>query len=317
MKYILLLLLTATVQNTFCQRPTPIDYINKYGITAVQEMERSGVPAAITLAQGILESESGNSELALKSNNHFGIKCKETWEGEKVYHNDDARGECFRKYTTIEQSYADHSNFLKINNRYAFLFELDRTDYIAWAKGLKKAGYATNPQYAQKLIDLIEKYNLNEYTKGENIRYIKTETITVPNDSTMNPIQTNSIAVPNNIVEQQDLSKIYYINQTKAVRALAGTSLLAIANKYNLTLDRLLEFNDLNSTTDDILTNNNLIFIQRKRKQGAVPTHTVKATETLYDIAQMEGIRLEVLLTLNNLRYNQKPTVGTVLTLTK
>lgn len=139
-------------------------YINTYKNIAIIEMMRTGVPAAITLSQGILEAGAGKSELVLKSNNHFGIKCKSNWTGDKVYKDDDTQGECFRKYISAEESFKDHSDFLKINTRYAFLFTIDPTDYIAWAYGLKQAGYATDPKYAQLLIQCIEKYRLQDYT---------------------------------------------------------------------------------------------------------------------------------------------------------
>ncbi|MEI9957532.1 MAG: glucosaminidase domain-containing protein [Ferruginibacter sp.] len=143
---------------------TPEQYVAMYKDIAIREMKRMGVPAAITLAQGILETESGNSDLVKKSNNHFGIKCKSNWTGESVSHDDDAAGECFRLYKTAEDSYRDHSNFLRGNTRYGFLFKLDVKDYKGWAYGLKKAGYATNPSYPQILIKHIEQYNLQQYT---------------------------------------------------------------------------------------------------------------------------------------------------------
>src|SRR6476660_9666277 len=139
-------------------------YISRYKELAIAEMKRTGVPAAITLAQGIHETEAGTSVLVKKSNNHFGIKCKDEWRGQSVSHDDDARGECFRKYTATEDSYRDHSDFLKNRPNYASLFTLDPTDYQGWAYGLKKAGYATNPKYAQILIKLIQDYNLEDYT---------------------------------------------------------------------------------------------------------------------------------------------------------
>jgi flagellum-specific peptidoglycan hydrolase FlgJ len=140
------------------------DYIAKFRDIAIEEMKRTGVPASITLAQGIHESDAGRSNLVMRSNNHFGIKCKSDWKGESVSHDDDARGECFRKYDSPFQSYIDHSDFLKTRSHYAFLFNLDPTDYEAWAHGLKKAGYATNPKYPQILIKLIRDYNLQDYT---------------------------------------------------------------------------------------------------------------------------------------------------------
>ena len=157
------LLLTAILSRA--QQPEIIQkYILEYKSLAISEMQRTGVPAAITLAQGIHESGAGLSPLALASNNHFGIKCKSNWTGESVRHDDDAKGECFRKYPASEDSYKDHSDFLRNGQRYAFLFSLDPTDYEGWANGLKNAGYATNPKYPQVLIKLIEDYGLQEYT---------------------------------------------------------------------------------------------------------------------------------------------------------
>ena len=141
-----------------------IEYINKYKQLAIDEMQRTGVPASIKLAQGIHETYAGKSELVLKSRNHFGIKCKATWTGSKVYHDDDARGECFRSYSSPSDSYIDHSNFLRGSERYASLFELDPTDFKGWAYGLKRAGYATNIKYSQIIIKLIEDYNLQQYS---------------------------------------------------------------------------------------------------------------------------------------------------------
>ena len=138
-------------------------YIEQFATLAVEEMYRSGVPASITLAQGLLESRYGLSELAVKGNNHFGIKCHNNWNGKKIYYDDDAKGECFRKYPSPEQSYRDHSDFLRYRDRYKFLFDYNTTDYKSWANGLKKAGYATDPSYASKLIRIIEDYRLYEY----------------------------------------------------------------------------------------------------------------------------------------------------------
>lgn len=141
-------------------------YIEEYHELAIKEMNRVGIPASITLAQGMLESGNGNSTLARKSNNHFGIKCHNDWKGKRVYHDDDRKGECFRKYKTVYQSYIDHSDFLTGKQRYASLFELKTTDYKGWAKGLKKAGYATDPKYAHRLIEIIEENNLDRFDRG-------------------------------------------------------------------------------------------------------------------------------------------------------
>lgn len=153
--------------------PTPTsteDYIEKYAPIAIKEMKKYKIPASITLAQGILESGSGRGELAVKSNNHFGIKCHKAWKGSRVYHDDDEAGECFRKYKYITQSYEDHSKFLTSRKRYANLFKLRITDYKGWAHGLKKAGYATDRRYPQKLISIIKRYQLNQYDKQLNTR---------------------------------------------------------------------------------------------------------------------------------------------------
>jgi LysM repeat protein len=312
MKKLILIFLIGVNISLLAQKTTPQDYINKYATTAQTEMKRSGVPAAITLAQAILESESGNGELAQKSNNHFGIKCKETWQGEKVYHNDDARGECFRKYNDVLQSYSDHSDFLKVNGRYTFLFDLDINDYKGWAKGLKKAGYATNPSYAQLLITIIEKYDLAAYNTAEYHPVIDEVSATVKAN-----IAVVAKEPASDIIEQQDLNKIYYINETKAVRAVAGTSLLLIADKYNISLSKLLDFNDFKNVDKDILTDDSYVFIQRKRKQGAMDTHIIRANETIYDIAQEEGIRLISLLEYNNITASNKLVIGEILMLKK
>ncbi|MDG3584146.1 glucosaminidase domain-containing protein [Galbibacter pacificus] len=139
------------------------DYIDVYSPIAMRQMQNYGIPASIILAQGILESGAGKGELVRKANNHFGIKCHAGWNGERAYHDDDAKGECFRKYKYPEYSYQDHSEFLTTRSRYNFLFSLDKDDYKGWAKGLRSAGYATDRRYPQKLISLIEKYQLYEY----------------------------------------------------------------------------------------------------------------------------------------------------------
>jgi flagellum-specific peptidoglycan hydrolase FlgJ len=148
------------------------EYFETFREMAVHEMHRSGVPASITLAQGALESGDGNSTLARSANNHFGIKCHNDWNGRKIYYDDDAKNECFRKYPSVEDSYRDHSDYLREKQRYAFLFELDPLDYKGWARGLKKAGYATNPSYASKLIEIIDEYDLHRYDRMGDIAQV-------------------------------------------------------------------------------------------------------------------------------------------------
>ena len=174
------------------------DYIQRYQLLAIEEMNRSGIPASIKMAQACLESGNGNSELSLKSNNHFGIKCKTTWRGKKVYYDDDEKDECFRKYRTVEDSYKDHTDFLMNNPRYAFLFDLDPDDYKNWAKGLKKAGYATAPNYHNVIIKIIEDYQLYRLDHKMNINEMvafegRKLNPNVSNSMTINPFQSHKI----------------------------------------------------------------------------------------------------------------------------
>lgn len=309
------------------QNITIDEYINTYKDIAIREMIRTGVPASITLAQGIVETESGNSKLVKKSNNHFGIKCKETWTGPSVSHDDDAPGECFRKYENAEQSYVDHSDFLRTRKHYNFLFSLDPADYKAWAYGLKKAGYATNPAYPQMLIKYIEKYNLNDYSlialgkKQNNSPVIaKTEhpvvteqiiavTASAPQQQPVVPQQQTAV-----VVKEEKKPAVNYpagefkINETRVIYATKGTSFLGIAQQYNVPLKWLFDFNDLKEA--EALDKDQLVYLQRKRRTGANQYHVVAKGETLYDIAQTQGIRLDALLQMNMVAANQQPEAG-------
>ena len=282
-------------------------YVDKYKEIAMEEMQRTGVPAAITLAQGIHESGAGTSDLVLKSNNHFGIKCKTEWEGEKVYHDDDARGECFRKYDDPAVSYRDHSDFLRNRPYYASLFKLDPTDYEAWAFGLKKAGYATNPKYPQILIKLIQDFNLQDYTliamgkkpANENgVQWVKSS------ESSNTAANSDLPAAPKVIYPEG----VFKINKTKVVFIAKGTSYLKAAEDNDVSLAKLLEFNDLKD--GDVAKEDGLLFLNRKRKTGEHEFHTVLPGETLYSIAQTEGIRLGSLLQYNLLTPGAQPAIG-------
>ena len=294
-----------------------IDYINNYKKLAMDEMNRTGIPASITLAQGIHETYAGKSELVLKSNNHFGIKCKDYWTGKKVYHDDDARGECFRKYDDPALSYRDHSDFLKAGERYAFLFKLDPEDYKGWAHGLKKAGYATNPKYAPILIKLIEDYNLEQYTEIAMGKIPpEAEVIAVnPKPATDEPADISAfIKQQDPLIEIAPPPAINYpsgeftINNTKVIYAKQGTALLAIAQQYDIPLSKLLEYNDMDD--EEVLVKNQLIYLQRKRRTGSTDVHVVANGETLHDISQAEAIRLENLLEYNKLQKSVQPAVG-------
>lgn len=294
-----------------------IKYINSYKTLAMEEMHRTGIPASIKLAQGIHETSAGKSELVTKSNNHFGIKCKAYWNGKKVYHDDDARGECFRSYDVAMDSYRDHSNFLKSGARYDFLFKLDPTDYKGWANGLKKAGYATNPKYAPIIIRIIEQYNLQQYTLIAMGRMSPEEEIiaTVPNTAPEVPqtiasfikYEEPAFEIPPPPAVSYP-SGVFYINNTKVIFAKQGTLLLALAQEFELPLHRLLEFNDLEN--EEVLIKNQLIYLQKKRKTGNNEVHVVAKGETLHDIAQAQAIRLESLLEYNGLSKTMQPAPG-------
>ena len=295
--------LTAAAQNISVE-----EYIQQFKGIAINEMKRSGVPASITLAQGILESENGNSELVKKSNNHFGIKCKNTWTGETVTHDDDANGECFRAYTNADESYRDHSDFLKANQRYASLFNLDPTDYAGWAKGLKKAGYATNPKYPDLLVKYIEQYNLQQYSLIALNKLPETEI--AKTDESKNVVPAETIPAEEPAIKENDMQaaagpdKIVSINKTKCVFAKKGTSLLLVANKNNISLSKLMEFNDL--TEEGILSKDQNIYLQKKSKTGEADFYVVQSGETLYDVAQKTGVQLKYLLEYNNLSATAK-----------
>lgn len=298
------------------------NYIYTYSDLAVAEMKRTGVPAAITLAQGIHESGAGNSKLVLASNNHFGIKCKSNWTGESVRHDDDERSECFRKYKQPEDSYKDHSDFLRNGQRYAFLFSLDPTDYKAWAKGLKQAGYATNPKYPEMLIKLIEDYGLQHYTfialgkipdqaaelGNANHNRPPVEEI-VPVSKVEKPVAEKPFEKP----FKDYPSGVFRINETKVVYVTKGTSFLALAKQYDVDLSKIFEFNDMKRREESDC--DQLIYLQRKRKTGRDAYHTVQPGETLHDIAQEQGIRLESLQELNWLKEGDMPAIGEKLSL--
>lgn len=301
------------------QTLTPQQYIEQYKDLAIKEMKRMGVPASITLAQGLLETENGNSSLLRKSNNHFGIKCKNNWSGEGVSHDDDERGECFRSYKTAEESYRDHSNFLRGSSRYGFLFNLDPADYKGWAYGLKKAGYATNPKYPAMLIQSIERYNLHQYTLmaiDEVPNYDKAKfeddkevPFVYQEEEGAEPIAKN-VSNPEEVTTDGD-DRIGYINKVKCVLAKRGTSLLAIASRQNIALSKLLQYNDL--TEDGILSTDQPVFLEKKATEAPVNFYISKRGETLRDVAQLNGIQLEYLASYNQYSKNTVITAGTKL----
>ena len=305
-QYIFLTFFTLTVLFTAAQTSRE-DYINQYQLLAIEEMNRSGIPASIKMAQACLESGNGNSELSLKSNNHFGIKCKTTWRGQKVYYDDDHRNECFRKYKTVEESYIDHTNFLMNNPRYAFLWDLDRTDYKGWARGLKKAGYATAPNYHQLLIKIIEDYQLyrldNKMEINEMVAF---------NKNHLNPNVSKSMTI--NPFKNHEVRRI---NGLKAVVARKGDTFEIIAQELGMKDWELYKFNDHREGYSP--QPGEVIYIQRKRRRAAKnhSTHVVEAGETMHYISQLYGIRLRPLYRKNKMDWGEQPEVSEVIYLRK
>src|SRR6187455_1568042 len=258
LKILFLLFASLTLKNCFAQQdPVVVQYIKNYKDLAIAEMQRTGIPASIKLAQGIHETSAGTSDLVRRSNNHFGLKCKAEWTGMTVKHTDDAPNECFRKYESSRDSYKDQSNYLKNTLRYASLFDLDPTDYKAWAFGLKKAGYATNPKYSQVLIKLIEDYDLQDYTmialgklkpghetlaKNEN----KNSEIIIPSEKpVVMPPEPEIVIYSKKETKPDYPNGEFKINETKVIYAKKGTSYLSIAEKYSIPLARIFEFNEM------------------------------------------------------------------------
>ena len=264
-------------------------YIKKYRELAVEEMKKYHIPASITLAQGLLESGAGQSALARKSNNHFGIKCGSDWYGKTVSHDDDARGECFRAYKHPKDSYEDHSKFLAGRPRYASLFNLNITDYRGWARGLKKAGYATNPRYADQLIGIIELYELYKYDDKNYLKWIK---------KNPNPHQT------------------YIANGLLYIVVRAGDSWKSISQEFDISQKKLRKYNDLYKGY--ALQVGDILYLEKKNKKADKEhiVHVLRAGESLYSISQKYGIRLKNLYKLNKMDEDDPaPKIGTILRL--
>lgn len=270
-------------------------YIELYKDIAIEQMQKHRIPASITLAQGLFESGAGKSQLARYSNNHFGIKCH-GWTGRKTYHDDDARGECFRAYDNARQSYEDHSRFLVAGSRYRNLFQLKTTDYVGWARGLKKAGYATNPLYADKLIDIIERYELNKYDRAKKYDKYK--------------VQHTSHATKN-----YDLHVLYTFNFNYYIIARQGDTFRSLGEETGISYKRLAKFNERDA--NEVLAKGDIIYLKKKQKKAPKEfsgrPHIVKNGESMYLISQQYGIRLESLYKLNRLSPDYQIRVGDVL----
>lgn len=303
-------------------------YIERFASVAVAEMYRSGVPASITLAQGLLESGSGRSELALKSNNHFGIKCHNNWQGGKVYHDDDAKGECFRKYDRPEDSYRDHSDFLRYRDRYKFLFDYKITDYKSWAYGLKKAGYATDPNYPRKLISLIETYSLHQYdvkpaafAQQAASQTSKGKKQVVPDELPVPPSQVEQVVPLSSSAREVfrfPLSReMFSQNGVPFIYAAEGETYRSIAQANNLFFRELLKFNDLKK--DAPLQPGTVVYLKNKKKQAVegLQMHVIERGETLRAIAQRYGVRLSSLCRLNGIEIDDMIREGDIIRLRK
>ncbi len=305
---IILLLFTLIVSSCsiFRQTPAPVpasrqEYIEKYSDIAVSEMERTGIPASIKLAQAILESGNGSSNLAKMGNNHFGIKCHD-WTGKRIYRDDDEPNECFRRYSDPEESFLDHSEFLTGRPRYGFLFDLDPYDYEAWARGLQEAGYATNPNYANLLIRLIEENGLYKFDqKGE--RYSE--------DPMSPPERKSTIEYP----EEEQRIEIFTRNRINYIVAGEGDTIESLARELDMKPWEFYLYNDLPREYE--VQTGDILYLQPKRfrAERGIEEHIVGQGETMHCISQLYGVRLGRLLRRNGMDSDKKVEPGTVIKL--
>ena len=286
-------------------------YIEKYKDIAINNMKTHGIPASITLAQGCLESGDGLSDLAVKANNHFGIKCHKEWTGPTYYKKDDEVGKsCFRKYKRAEDSFKDHSDFLRYRDRYAFLFDLDVTDYKGWAYGLKKAGYATNPKYPQLLIKIIEDYDLYQYDsptkqtsnkKGKKKeKVISKEDIVPPSPQQLEAVK-RLVPTANSIWYKYSHHRTLYVrNGVTYVIANQGDTYGSIAKEYNLFPKGLLKFNDLRK--DEEIHPGTIVYLEKKKKKALkyLEYHIAEEGDNFYDLSQRYAVQLDMLMDYND-----------------
>jgi LysM repeat protein len=281
-------------------------YISRYGGIAVQEMKQYGIPASITLAQGIIESNAGQSDLAKNANNHFGIKCQKEWTGPTYYQDDDKPHECFRKYSNPLDSYRDHSLFLTTRDRYKSLFSLSPTDYRGWSAGLKAAGYATNPTYADLLIRTIEKYSLQRFDVAplplEEVQGLTTDRV-MPSDT----------AGFTYFAPGPGGRRVFLNNHVLLVVAGPGETLASIGIAFGIPVYRLIRYNDLPAGGKTV--EGQIVYLAKKQRKGAVKTHSVVPGQTLWEISQIFGVRLSTLCKRNHLDPALNPPAGTVLKL--
>ncbi|MGB0917001.1 MAG: glucosaminidase domain-containing protein [Flavobacteriales bacterium] len=308
--YILITLhLVAVAQSSNPEKFTRSQYIEMYAPFAVKEMLISGVPASITLAQGILESGDGNSSLARKAQNHFGIKCHGMWEGEKYYMDDDAKNECFRVYATVFDSYRDHSEFLSGRSRYVSLFELRKTDYKGWARGLKQAGYATNPKYPALLIRIIEENNLAKYDKMKSPpkggqKLPKEEK---PPKDKKGPKENSTN--PREAVVSTSSRQMYLRNEVRYVKVEEGDTYKSLEKMLQIRPWQLMKYNDKSSSA--MLVPGEILYLQPKRSKNRQHSyHIVAEGETFRWISQEYGVKLKNLYKHNEFNIGEEPAPG-------
>lgn len=279
------------------------DYINKFNDLAIKEMKRSRIPASITLAQAMLESDNGNSTLARKSNNHFGIKCHNEWNGGKVYHDDDKRNECFRKYNTVYESYKDHSDFITKGSRYSFLFDLNPADYKSWAKGLQRSGYATSKTYATLLIRIIEDNQLYVFDQGGSLSNNKTEEFVQDSQKVV-------ITDVDNFKIYTEKHRLFSKNRIDYIIVKKGDSFKSITEELGMLPWELFKYNEIEE--DSKLTEGQILYIQPKRNKAehGFDFHVVKEGESMYAISQMYGIKIKKLYEKNLMDEGSEPAVG-------
>ena len=298
-----IILLLAVLPGYGQQRMTRQEYIDRYKDAAIQYMKTHGIPASITLAQGCLESADGNSDLAVKANNHFGIKCHNDWKGPTYYKKGDDPGKsCYRKYRNASESFKDHSDFLRYGQRYAFLFDLEITDYKGWSHGLKKAGYATDSKYAQKLIKIIEDYRLYSFDRELSAKAEENRNILPPSPNEIMKVMELNPARTSLLYKYSRNRTIYQRNGVPYILAGDMDTYETLAEEYNLFTRELLRYNDLKDPVD--LVPGTVVYLQRKKAkaQKHMEIHIAVDGDTYYDIAQKYGVRLRQLFKYNDYR---------------
>lgn len=315
-----LLLFALLPLSLFAQRITPEEYIQTYKDIAIREMKTHKIPASITLAQGLLESGAGNSALAREAKNHFGIKCHKGWEGDTYYMDDDEKNECFRKYKNPEESFKDHSEFLCGRSRYAALFDLDITDYEGWAKGLKAAGYATNPKYAQLLIDRINLYELTQYDqialgllKESEVEPVDPEVVEeyfelayAPEDKSVFPLADMT----------PDGRFIYENNKVRFVFAKEGETPEKLAEAFGIKFKRFCEYNCLKHPEEVIFHSGDVVYLSKLRNRNwKAKPYTVQEGETLRDVALRFAVKPRSIQHMNGVKEGERLFKGQVLRL--